>query len=90
MTWGYKTGGRDFVKGFDPRRQYHRGPTSDRTKLRSELINHYALNLPDALLDVLESRGLIPGLVERYRTRKRRDPSLGGPRWIMRRRGGVR
>jgi 5-methyltetrahydropteroyltriglutamate--homocysteine methyltransferase len=35
----------------------------------------------DALLDVLEARGYIPQLVERYKTRERRDPRLGGPRW---------
>jgi hypothetical protein len=37
--------------------------------------------MPDALLDVLEARGKIPALVERYKTRVRRDPRLGGPRW---------
>ncbi len=47
----------------------------------TDLLNYYADRLPDALLDVLELRGLVPGLVERYNTRVRRDPRLGGPRW---------
>jgi hypothetical protein len=81
MAWGRKTGGRDFACGYGPRRQLHRGASKEVHKLRRDLINYYADHCADALLDVLERRGLIPELVERYSTRERRDPRLGGPRW---------
>jgi hypothetical protein len=52
------------------------------SKLRRDLINHYVEHCADALLDVLEARGLIPQLVERYRTRERCiRPQGGGHPW---------
>jgi hypothetical protein len=81
LASGFKSGGRDFKVGYDPRRQYHRGPSKDMTKLRRDLFNYYVAHMPDEVLDLLEARGLIGALVQRYETRTRRDPQLGGPKW---------
>lgn len=81
MAIGRFTGGRPFSVGFDERRQLHRGPSKETLKLRRDLINDAVRRMPDVLLDVLEARGLIAQLVERYNTRVERDRSHGGPRW---------
>jgi hypothetical protein len=78
MAWGFKTGERDFVQGYDPRRQLRRGPSKDNSKLRRDLINHYVEHCIDALLDELEARGHISALVERYKTRERCNRPQGG------------
>jgi len=82
MAWGFKSGGRDFAVGYDPRRKTDHGVTQSRSKTRRDLINYYVAHCADALLDVLEMRGLIPQLVERYNTRERCiRPQGGGSRW---------
>ena len=87
MACGFKTGGRDFVRGYDPRRQLNRGPANDTSKRRRDIINYYVREMPDELLDVLEARGLIPQLVERYNTRERCNrPQGGGWPWRKSRR----
>ncbi len=68
-----------------------RGPLDTwRKKQRGELINRYVEHCADALLDVLEARGLIRQLVERYRTRERCiRPQGGGYPWLKARRAMV-
>ncbi len=71
------------MPGYDPRRHVRRGPLDTwRKKLRSDIIQYYVREMPDALLDVLEARGHIPALVERYNTRERCiRPQGGGWPW---------
>jgi len=86
MAVGKKFGGRDFVKGYDPRRKPFRGPTRSAWKARRDIINYYVEHCADALLDVLERRGLIPQLIARYNTRV---PQGGRWPWKPRRRSST-
>jgi hypothetical protein len=83
MALGKKTGGKNLVMGFDPRRHVRCGPVDFRQrKLRRDLFEHYVHYMPDELLDVLEARGHIPALIERYFTRVLcLRPQGGGRRW---------
>ena len=76
MTWGYKTGGKDFVRGFGPRRQLHRGPAKETHKTRRDLLNYYADHLPDRYSTCSKRAARSPRWSSATNTRVRRDPRL--------------
>ncbi len=66
MAWGKKSGGRDFKVGYDPRRNMLGAAIRPGTARKRDFIEKCARENPGYLLNILESLGLIPMLVELY------------------------
>jgi hypothetical protein len=82
MAWGKKTGGRNFAAGYDPRRNMLGAALRPGTARKRDFIERCARENPAYLLNILESFGLVPMLVELHNKSKpdRRTPLA---RWKM-------
>jgi len=88
MAWGRKTGGRDFRAGYDPRRNMLGAALRPGTARKRDFIEMCARENQGSLLNILESFGLVPMLVELYHKSKTDRRKLGArwkiPPWLRR------
>ena len=82
VAWGFKSGGKDFVLGFDPRRHMDGPRNQDSRRRRTDLFNHLVRTSPAVVLDVLVRRGLAEELLIRLAEVRRRYPH--SKRWEKR------